>query len=151
MAARVNFPKGLPRFKMRRKVVARLLNDMADTAVNQIYNDTQQGKDIDGRKFKKLKVSTARAKRKKGQPVKPLIATGLMSRVHKSKKASSVSLRAEVSVAKARDDIAEYHNEGEGNLPKREFFGVGKPLESKLDKVVKLKLEKLIKTTWKKR
>ena len=48
MAARVNFPKGLPRFKMRRKVVARLLNDMADTAVNQIYNDTQQGKDIDG-------------------------------------------------------------------------------------------------------
>ena len=144
-------PKGLPRFKLRKDIIARILNDMADTAVNTIYNDTQNGKDINGKQFKKLKLSTAQAKKTKGQSVKPLIATGLMSRVHRSKSANAASLQSEVTVAKARDDIAEFHNAGEGNLPKREFFGVGKSLESKLEKVVKLRLEKIIKTTWRKK
>ena len=146
-----NFPKGLPHFKLNKKVVAKILNDMADTAVNKIFNDTKSGKDIHGSQFKRLKASTAKAKRKKGQTITPLTATGLMSKVHRSKTATSVLQKSEVSVANARDDIAEFHNEGEGNLPKREFFGVGAPLESKLNKLIKLRVEKIVKTTWKKR
>ena len=149
---KVKLPRGLPNFKFQRKVVAEILNDMAESAVNTIVNETEQGKDVDGKRFTRLRASTVKSKRKKGyrNPSKPLIATGLMKRIFKSKKATESSLSSEVTVAKKRTDIAEYHISGAGNLPKRVFFGVGKTLEGKLTKIINLRIEKLIKVVMRK-
>ena len=148
---KASFPKGLPHFKINNKTVAQILNDMADAAVNQIFNDTQAGRDIDGNNFQRLRASTARAKRRKGQTVKPLVATGMMSKVFRSEKASATSLVSEVDVSQHRKEIAEFHIEGEGNLPKRVFFGVGDTLKPKLQKIINLRIEKIVKTMWKKK
>ena len=149
---KIKLPKGLPSFSFRKDTVAKILNDMADTAVKTMVNETEQGKDIQGKNFTRLKASTVKSKRKKGyrNPSKPLIATGLMKNIFKSKKATTQSLSSEVKVAKKRKDIAEYHIDGAGSLPKRVFFGVGKTLEGKLKKIIKLRLEKLIKVVFNK-
>jgi len=73
-----------------------------------------------------------------------------MKNIFKSKKATTQSLSSEVKVARKRKDIAEYHIDGAGSLPKRVFFGVGKTLEGKLKKIIKLRLEKLIKVVFNK-
>ena len=150
---KINLPKGLPNFKLRDSRVAQLLNDVADANVKQIFNDTKQGLDKDGKKFKPLKQATIRAKSKKGyrNPTKPLIGTGKMIGVHRTKKATSSSLSSVVSIPKNSQEIAEYHIAGAGNLPKRVFFGVGKPFEKVMDRFVKAKMKKLIRTIWKHR
>ena len=92
--------------------------------------------------FKKLKLSTAKQKRKKGQPLKPLIATGMMRRLPpvKTKRGKSV-----VGIAKKRIKIAQYHDQGTKHLPQREWFDIYPSAERKIIRMLKKKLVRLYK------
>ena len=147
---KIKLPKGLPRFELVNKRVAKMVNDVADASVKHMVSDVKASKDIQGKNLKKLKPSTIKQKLKKGYSAKPLIATGKMINILKSKKASSSNLTARVDVGKGTKEIAEYHITGAGNLPKRVFFGVGKTLEGKLTKIINLRIEKLIKVVMRK-
>ena len=147
---KIKLPKGLPRFELVNKRVAKMVNDVADASVKHMVSDVKASKDIQGKNLKKLKPSTIKQKLKKGYSAKPLIATGKMINILKSKKASSSNLTARVDVGKGTKEIAEYHITGAGNLPKRVFFGVGKPFEKIMQKMVTNRAKKLIITLWKK-
>ena len=147
---KIKLQKGLPRFELVNKRVAKMVNDVADASVKHMVSDVKASKDIQGKNLKKLKPSTIKQKLKKGYSAKPLIATGKMINILKSKKASSSNLTARVDVGKGTKEIAEYHITGAGNLPKRVFFGVGKPFEKIMQKMVTNRAKKLIRTLWKK-
>ena len=115
----------------------------AQIGVKEIKKGLDTSTDIKGRKFKPLAASTIKQKRKKGQPTKPLIATGMMRRLPPVKGKSGKST---VSVANKRTDISQYHDQGgstAGQPPKREWFGLTKAAEKKIDKMFKSKLVKL--------
>ena len=147
---KIKLPKGLPRFKLVNKKVAKMINDVADASVKHMVSDVKASRDIKGKKLKKLKPSTIKQKLKKGYSTKPLIATGKMINILKTKRASSSNLSARVDVGKGTKEIAEYHIAGAGNLPKRVFFGVGKPFEKIMQKMVANRAKKLIRMLWKK-
>ena len=48
-----------------------------------------------------------------------------------------------MSLAKKREKIAQYHEEGAGNLPKREFFDIYPKTIKKINKMLQTKLIKL--------
>ena len=129
------------------KKVATLINDMADMFVGQTKTGVEKGTDVDGRSFRSLKPSTIKQKRKRGyrKPTKPLLASGKMANVKRTRKASSSNLLAEVDVNPSMRDIAEYHNQGAGNLPQRLWFGIGTKVKSRFDKFLKARVRKLIK------
>ena len=90
--------------------------------------------------IKKVKASTAKQKRKKGQPIKPLVATGMMRRLPPIKNKSGKST---ISLANQRVKIAQYHEQGAGNLPKREFFDIYTQTYRKIERMLMKKLIKL--------
>tara|TARA_Y100001963_G_C6715730_1_gene416532 strand:- start:661 stop:1101 length:441 start_codon:yes stop_codon:yes gene_type:complete len=139
--------KRRPKIKMRNKKIAQMLNDIANIAVSQIKSDMDKGRDIEGKKFAPLKDSTVESKKKKGSkyPRRPLIDTGLMQKVFRSKSASASSLVSEVSTAKKRKEVAIYHNEGAGKLPERKWFGVGKKTKRRFDKYIKSRIRGVLK------
>jgi len=145
---KIELPKGLPRFKLNKAKVANMLNDMADAAVVQIKEDVEKSKDINNRNLKKLKPSTIKQKRKKGYSNKPLIATGKMIRLFRTKTATAMKLEAHTNVRKKMLDIAFYHNTGSGHLPVRQWFGVGKKLIKRCNTIATIKSRQLIKTLW---
>ena len=147
MKISVKFPKGIPFFELKNQQIANMLNDFADTSVTHIKAETKKGKDIDGRKFTKLRSSTAKLKRKKGSktPTKPLMDTDRMrDGIYRNKTATKLSLESQIKVPNDRQKVASYHLEGSGSLPVRKFFGVGKKLEKKLNKYLGLHLSKII-------
>ena len=141
------FLKHRKKIKMRNNRIAQLLNDLADATVGQIKSDVKKGRDINGTPFKKLKDSTINAKKIKGSktPNKPLMDTGLMRNVHRSKTASAGSLESRVDVAKKRSEIAVFHNDGGGNLPQREWFGIGEKTKKRYNKMIKAKVKSIIR------
>ena len=127
--------------------INKLINDTiflaAQIGVKEIKTGIDTSTDIKGRPFKPLAPSTIKQKRKKGQPTKPLIATGMMRRLPpvKGKKGKST-----ISVSNQRTDISQYHDQGgskAGRPPKREWFGLSKAAIKKIDKMFKSKLVKL--------
>ena len=111
----------------------------AQIGVKEIKKGLDTSTDIKGRKFEALAPSTIKQKRKKGQPTKPLIATGMMRKLPPVKGKSGKST---ISVANQRTDISQYHDQGIGQA-KREWFGLTKSAEKKIDKMFKSKLVKL--------
>ncbi len=127
--------------------INKLINDTiflaAQIGVKEIKTGLDTSTDIKGKPFKKLAPSTIRQKLKKGQPTKPLIATGMMRRLPPVKGKSGKST---ISVAMKRNDVAQYHDQGgtkAGQPPKREWFGLTKEAKKKIDKMFKSKLVKL--------
>ena len=120
----------------------RFMKILAGVVVKDIKSGLTTGRDINGRSFKKLKSSTVRQKKKRGQTGKPLIATGMMKKLPP---VTAKQGKAIISVAKQRDDIAVYHSTGSGDLPKRDWFGVSKKAERKLDRAVKQKARGFMK------
>ena len=141
----VKLPKGLPKFKTNDKAIAQCLNDLADMTIVHVKEESHEGRDIDGNKFEPLKQKTIDRKAKKGYPATPLIGTGQMVNTNRTKTASVVSLESRVDIAENRKEIAGYHIDGTDRLPKREFFGIGKTIEPKIDKLAKLRLKKVIR------
>ena len=133
--------------KLRNNKIAEMLNDIADTVVGQIKTDVKKGKDIHGQPFEPLKRLTIKAKKKKGSktPNKPLMDTGLMRKIFRSKSASASNLESIVDVAKKRNKVAEYHNFGKGNLPERVWFGIGDKTKRRLNKMIRAKIKKIVR------
>ena len=92
-------------------------------------------------KLKRVRLSTAKQKRKKGQPLKPLVATGMMRKLPPVKPTKKGV--AQVKVADKRAKIAQYHDKGTKHLPKREWFDVYPKTERKIIRMLKKKLVKL--------
>tara|TARA_Y100001963_G_scaffold159929_1_gene266254 strand:+ start:4699 stop:5163 length:465 start_codon:yes stop_codon:yes gene_type:complete len=147
---KVDLPKGLPHFKLDKNKMKNMLNDMADAGIVQIRDDVKNSKDINNKKLKALKPSTIKQKRKKGYGRKPLIASGKMIGLLRTKTASSVSLEAHINTHPDMLDVADFHNKGAGHLPKRLWFGVGKKLIKRMQVLVDGQVHKLIRTLWKK-
>ena len=112
----------------------------AQIGVKEIKKGLDTSTDIKGRKFEALAPSTIKQKRKKGQPTKPLIATGMMRKLPPVKGKSGKST---ISLANQRVKIAQYHEQGAGNLPKREFFDIYPQTYRKIERMLKKKLIKL--------
>ena len=132
----------------KKKIVAGLLNDIAEITAGQIKTDVKKGMGVKT-KLKPLKASTIKRKRKKGSrfPRKPLIDTGKMTNVVQTKEASRTNLMSEIDVARNMREIADYHNEGAGHLPKRLWFGIGKKTKDRVKKMFKARARDIIKTS----
>ena len=141
------FIKHRKKIKLRNNKIAQLLNDLADITVGTIKSDTKKGKDIEGNPFKRLKQSTINAKRKKGSktPTKPLMDTGLMRKVFRSKTASASDLASRDDVAKKRSEIAVFHNDGGSRIPQREWFGIGDKSKKRMNKMIKAKIKQIVR------
>ena len=136
--------------------IHQLVNNVAGMIIVDIKQSVAKGVDLNGSKFKALKPSTIRAKRKKGSstPQKPLMDTHRMvgrggvggSQTGMDftggtgiylKGATRGNNKANIRISADREDIARIHNEGEGDMPKREWFGISKRAENSADKMVK--------------
>mgnify|MGYP003638653697 CR=1 FL=1 len=125
--------------------IKKIINDAVFLAAQINVKEIKSGLDTSkGPKgsIPKVKASTARQKRKKGQPIKPLIATGMMRRLPPVKGKSGKST---ISLANKRVKIAQYHEQGAGNLPKREFFDIYPSAVRKAERMFKKLLVKLYK------
>tara|TARA_Y100000593_G_scaffold14133_1_gene26682 strand:- start:1242 stop:1721 length:480 start_codon:yes stop_codon:yes gene_type:complete len=148
MKISVKFPKGLPIPELKNRKIAQILNRFAAISVVHLKKEHRGRRDIDGNPIKRLKLSTVKAKKKRGiakVPSRPLAETGeMIGGIHRHKKATAKDLESGLRVPKSRQKIATYHLEGKGSLPVRKFFGVGKKLEKKLNKYLGLHLSKII-------
>ena len=68
-----------------------------------------------------------------------------MSEIYRSKTASANSLESHVTVAEQRKEVAEFHNEGGDNLPKREWFGIGPKSERRINKMIRAKIKSIVR------
>lgn len=116
----------------RKKLTAKHFKEFAQIAKLERQKGMDKGKDYQGKKFEKLKPETIRKKRNKGYSKAeiPLIAKGILynpATVGESK-------RGRVLVPKSRDKISEYHQQGSGNNPKREHWGLYKSAIKRINK-----------------
>lgn len=139
-----NFDLGKIKLDMHRE-----LNFSADIIVLDIENGIISGRDINGRPFTKLQPETIAKKRKdrNASPRTALYATGTMKKAYvpRGKRATPTRQRVEIIPPKKRDEIGEYHQDGGGTLPQREWFGISKTAEKNAFKMVELKIEKAIR------
>lgn len=134
-------------FKRKPKIdLSKQINIMGSIVVRDIKEGIDTGKDINKKKFKALSPSTVEAKRKKKSkfPTTILKDTGRMQKIYLKKRATSKKQEALVAMAEDRKEIGFRHNIGK-NVPEREWFGVGSRLTKKLDKYIKLEMERLLK------
>lgn len=120
----------------------------AQVIVKGMKDGINKGQDIKGQKFKRLRASTVRQKRKKGynSPSKPLVAKGIM---RKLPPVINKADHAEINVAKSRADIAGFHNEGTPKMPKREWFGVTIDAKQNIARAIAKKFVAVLKKNFK--
>lgn len=100
----------------------KIIETIALQIKENIIARTQTGKDIDGKKFKAY---TKKYSDKKGKVTVNLTDTGLMMNAITQKAMSNDTAKI-FFMDKHSAKIAKIHNDGEGKMPQREFFGVGK-------------------------
>ena len=133
------------------------LNLSAGMIIKDIVEKNQSGQDINGNKIKPLASSTIAFKRAKGSsdPSRALYDTGRMlgrgsvkgtggRGPYISKRAKKMDQESHVSIAKDREAIGVYHNEGM-KVPKREWFGISKKAEKDIVRMVELRIEDMIR------
>jgi len=124
------------------------VNIAAQMITKDIIDGIGSGKDIDGRPFKRLSPVTVEFKKKKGSlhPEKPLWDKGIMKEVYVRPHATKAKPLADIRVPEKEDRVAIgiKHNTGR-DVPKREWYGVGKRVQKKLRKEMKLRLNKKLK------
>ena len=167
--------------------LAKEINLAAGAIIKDIVNKNQKGLDINGNIIKPLSPNTIAAKANKGasDPSRALYNTGRMigrgsvkgvggRGPYISKRATKISQESRVSIAKDREAIGVYHNEGTGpytimpkkakklsfytqggwvntskvnhpGLPKREWFGISKKSEKDIVRIVELRIESIIR------
>tara|TARA_A100001201_G_C4011401_1_gene177677 strand:- start:16 stop:462 length:447 start_codon:yes stop_codon:yes gene_type:complete len=94
----------------------------------------------------KVKLSTAKQKVKKGYPIKPLVATGMMRKLPPVKPTKNG--KTQVRVANKRAKIAQWHDQGgdvKGRPPKRPWFDIYPQTIRKIERLLKKELVKLYK------
>ena len=133
------------------------LNLASGMVIKDISDKNKSGVDIHGQKLPALKKSTIKAKQKRNapHPSRALFDTGRMvgkgsvkgtggRGAYLSDRASKAKQVATISVAKNREDIGAYHNEGDG-VPKREWFGISKKAEKDIFRMVELRIQEMIR------
>ena len=114
-----------------------IVNDAADMVVRDIQSGVRSRTDINNKPFQRLQLTTAKRKQRKGSPhpTRPLHDTGHMAfGPYVSKRATQSDPEATIIPPKTHPslegteysgtDLARWHQEGAGNLPQREWFGV---------------------------
>ena len=137
----------------------KIVNRVAQVIVKDIKQGVRERKSISGGTIKKLKPATIKAKRRAGysNPTMPLVATGRMvgkggkggaevgtggTGIYIDKEAKPNAPRTAIRIPADRTYIAGIHNEGLGDMPKREWFGISKRAE----KTVKIMVNEWAKT-----
>jgi hypothetical protein len=140
--------------------LSKTFNIAAQMVIGDIVNKNEQGLDINGETLTPLKpiTVTRKALKKAKYPNRPLHDTGLMLGRGSIKgvggrgpyikpKATKSKQTAVINVAKKREEIGVYHNEGGkgGNPPQREWFGISKEIEDKIEKMAAARIETLLR------
>ena len=149
---------GTKRNAPRVATMHKIVNRVAQVIVKDIKQGVRERKSISGGKIKKLKPATIKAKRRAGNsnPSMPLVATGRMvgkggkggsekggqfgpggTGIYIDKEAKPNAPRTAIRIPADRVYIAGIHNEGLGDMPKREWFGISKRAEKTADIMVK--------------
>lgn len=123
------------------------INEAAKAVVKDHDRRLSFGQGVDGKMMAKLQPSTIKSKRLKGyaKPRVPLYATGTMKNLRIDKKATRVSQEARLTPPKSRSEIGVYHQEGNINLPQREWFGVTEKVEKDLLRTMSIKIERILR------
>lgn len=105
-----------------------LANRSAEVVKQEIGAHLDRKQSITGGRLEPLEGSTVRAKRRKGSTTArfPLIDTGTMRNVVITKQATASDPTARIEPPKSRAKIAVFHQDGLGENPEREWFGVSK-------------------------
>ena len=133
----------------------------AGMIIKDIVKKNQDGLDINGSAIKPLAALTIELKRAKGSsdPTRALYDTGRMIGRGSvkgvggrgpwiSKRAKKTNQESNVSIAKDREAIGVYHNEGGNrgnNPPQREWFGISNDAEKDIVRMVELRIEDMIR------
>jgi len=133
------------------------INLAAGMIIKDIVKKNQDGLDINGSAIKPLAALTIELKRAKGSsdPTRALYDTGRMIGRGSvkgvggrgpwiSKRAKKTNQESNVSIAKDREAIGFYHNEGIG-VPQREWFGISNDAEKDIVRMVELRIEDMIR------
>ena len=158
--------------KVPKVKAADLINEIADEVKKDHSRRIDKGEDINGTlKSLKASTIAKKQSDGMLKPSTPLYATGKMSKLKDYKRATDKDLTAIVGVRESRQDIATYHQEGTSGykitpknathlsfvtengvqirksvnhpgVPKREWFGLTKEMESKADKMTEKFIEK---------
>ena len=142
----INRTKKLRRLKKKLpKITQMILNDVADATVIDLRTRGARGEGVSG-KLAPLKTETIRQKRKHGlsKPNTPLYGTGKMTQGTFVKERRKN--KATIAVPRDREEILSYHQEGEGHLPKRDWLGISKKHQKKIEKIARIQFKKMLKT-----
>lgn len=123
------------------------INEAAKAVVKDHDRRLSFGQGVDGKMMAKLQPSTIKSKRLKGyaKPRVPLYATGTMKNLRIDKKATRVNQEARLTPPKSRSEIGVYHQEGNINLPQREWFGVTEKVEKDLLRTMSIRIERILR------
>ena len=123
------------------------INEAAKSVVKDHDNGLNYGQGVDGKMMAKLQPSTIKSKRLKGyrKPRVPLYATGTMKNIRIDKKATRLDQEARLTPPKSRSEIGVYHQEGNINLPQREWFGVTEKVEKDLLRTMSIRIERILR------
>jgi|TARA_R100000084_G_C4628079_1_gene136848 hypothetical protein len=127
--------------------LSREINEAAKAVVRDHDKRLSFGQGVNGKMMTKLQPSTIKSKRLKGyaKPRVPLYATGTMKNIRIDKKATRTNQEARLTPPKSRTEIGVYHQEGNINLPQREWFGVTEKVEKDLLRVMAIRIERILK------
>ena len=124
--------------------LSREINEAAKAIVKDHDRRLQFGQGVDGKMMKKLAPFTIMEKRIKGykKPRVPLFATGTMKNIRIERSAVATSQEARLTPPLSRLQIGAKHQEGQFNLPKREWFGITTKVERDLLRNMEIKIER---------
>ena len=123
------------------------INEAAKAVVKDHDRRLSFGQGVDGKMMAKLQPSTIKSKRLKGyaKPRVPLYATGTMKNIRIDKKATRIDQEAKLTPPKSRSEVGVYHQQGNINLPQREWFGVTEKVERDLLRTMSIKIERILR------
>tara|TARA_R100000655_G_scaffold14055_4_gene31509 strand:+ start:336 stop:815 length:480 start_codon:yes stop_codon:yes gene_type:complete len=133
------------------------LNLAGSIVIKDMVDKNRKGLGVNGSALLPLDPKTVLAKKRRGskQPHRALFDSGLMvgkgstkgvggRGLFLAKRAKKTKQEAVISVGAKRQEIGQYHNEGDGQ-PKREWFGVSKGANKNIIRMIELRIEELLR------
>jgi len=133
------------------------LNLAGSIVIKDMVDKNRKGLGVNGSPLLPLSPKTVLAKKRRGskQPHRALFDSGLMvgkgstkgvggRGLYLAKRAKKTRQEAVISVGAKRQEIGQYHNEGDGQ-PKREWFGVSKKANKDIIRMIELRIEELLR------
>jgi hypothetical protein len=133
------------------------LNLAGSIVIKDMVDKNRKGLSVNGSALLPLSPKTVLAKKRRGskQPHRALFDSGLMvgkgsakgvggRGLFLAKRAKKTRQEAVISVGTKRQEIGQYHNEGDGQ-PKREWFGVSKGANKNIIRMIELRIDELLR------